>query len=110
MVWNARRKGFGGGQGGAAASLINMLQNLSKGAGAAGAGVPIVVAGVPRESEENGYTWNQTDEDVQTRFVVPVAPKYEKGKVWIHILEGDRCRSNFMLGDTWGGVTADESR
>jgi hypothetical protein len=48
---NARRKGVGGGHGGAAASLSNTLQNLSKGAGAAGAGAPPAVAGVLRESE-----------------------------------------------------------
>ena len=69
---NARRKGVGGGHGGAAASLSNTLQNLSKGAGAAGAGAPPAVAGVPRESDVNGYKWNQTDEDVQIRFAVPV--------------------------------------
>jgi hypothetical protein len=102
---NTRRKGVGGGHGGAVASLSNTLQNLSKGAGAAGAGAPPAIAGVLRESEENGYKRNQTDEDVQIRFAAPVV-KAKFGYKSLNVTVADQTLCD---GDTWGGVAADKS-
>lgn len=100
---NARRKGVAGGHGGAAASLSNTLQNLSNGAAAAGAGASPAVVGVLRESEENGYRWNQTDEDVQSRFAVSVI-KAKFGYKSLKVTVADQTLCDV---DTWGGVAAE---
>jgi hypothetical protein len=111
---NARKKGGGGGHGGAAASLSKTLQNLSKGqggAGAPGAGAPPAVAGVPGESEENGYKWTQNDEEVEIRFAVQngTKAKYVKVKFGYKTLKVTVAGQTLCDGDTWGGVAVDES-
>ena len=109
----ARKKGGGGGHGGTtAASLSNTMQNFSKQQGAAAsAGALPSPGGVPGETEENGYKWTQSSDEVEIRFAVAAGTKakYVKVKFGFKSLKVTLAGQTLCDGETWGNVAVDES-
>ncbi len=92
-IKTCKKKGGGGGVGGAASSLSGMM------------------SGTSQTSNEDGYKWSQTDDEVEIKF--SVAPgtkaKYCKVKFGRKSLKVTVAGQTLCDGETWGTVSIDES-
>lgn len=92
-IKTARQKGGGGGVGGAASSLSGMM------------------SGASQTSNEDGYKWSQTEDEVEIKFSVPpgTKAKYCKVKFGRKSLRVTVAGQTLCDGETFGAVTIDES-
>ena len=92
-IKTAKQKGGGGGVGTAAASLSGMM------------------SGASNISQEDGYKWSQTEDEVELKFSVPsgTKAKYCKVKFGRKSLRVTVAGQTLCDGTTWGAVTVDES-
>ncbi|VEU36432.1 unnamed protein product [Pseudo-nitzschia multistriata] len=122
----ARRKGGGGGQGGSASSLSKTLQNFQNqqqqmcpsAAVAASSGTPAIAADPANENQAK-YTWSQTDDEVELKFVVPketraknVTAQFGCKSLRVSLSGVDGCETNELLlcdGVTWDQIDVDGS-
>ena len=122
----ARRKGGGGGQGGAAASLSKTLQNFQNqqqggSVNTSATKTAAITNGETEndeEEEEEGknYTWTQTDDEVELKFVVPKETKAKNVKIKFGnrsvkvSLSGVPCDQEVLCdGETWDQIDVDGS-
>lgn len=126
----ARKKGGGGGRGGAAASLSKTLQNFQNqqqqqsGGGSAAAATTTTSATIPAfdnntgntHDDGAGFSWTQTDDEVELKFVVPKETKSRNvtikfGSQSLRVsLEGVPCDKTILCeGATWDKIDVDGS-
>jgi len=120
----AKRKGGGGGRGGAASSLSKTLQNFkNQQAGVAGAtGAPAIANDKSDvDDDDKNYSWTQTNEDVELKFVVPKETKAKNVKVKFGTkslkvsltgirIEGENSNTVLLIeGETWDQIDVDGS-
>ena len=111
----ARRKGGGGGRGGAAASLSKTLQNFQnqqQGTKAA----PVAIENGTPDNDGKNYSWTQTDDEVELKFVVPKETKAKNVRVKFGnrsvkvSLTGVPCEQEVLCdGETWDQIDVDGS-
>ena len=131
----ARRKGGGGGQGGAAASLSKALQNFKnhqrQGSGGAAEAAPIANDASDtdhKNTSENGnndngndslFSWTQTDDEVELKFVVPKETRAKNVRVFfgrkslkasLVAIDCDNYENGLLCdGQTWDQIDVDGS-
>ncbi len=118
----ARRKGGGGGQGGSAASLSKTLQNFQnqQQGNKAKTATPAAIANEAAAKDDNddgkNYSWTQTDDEVELKFVVPKETKSKNVKVKFGnrsvkvSLMGIPCEQEVLCdGETWDQIDVDGS-
>jgi len=132
----ARRKGGGGGRGGAAASLSKTLQNFQQqqqqhqhqqaapAGSASPAAAPAPSAMTHAPPTKGNYTWIQTEDEVELKFIVPketktknVAVKFGLRSLKVSLNgmvavdgNGDGCTNKVLCdGATWDQVDVDGS-
>ena len=124
----ARKKGGGGGQGGAAASLSKTLQNFQKqqGGGRKSNSSAAIANGEATEKDNNGnedddddektYSWTQSNDEVELKFVVPKETKTKNVKIKFGnksikvSLTGIACEQEILCdGETWDQIDVEGS-
>ena len=103
-IRTALKQGGGGGHGSSAASMSGVMSQMANGQGGA-------MTGMNSEQNENGYSWSQTDEEVEIKFVVApgVKAKYVKVKFGRNTLKVTVTGQTLCDGETCGDVVVDES-
>eukprot|EP00532_Pseudo-nitzschia_australis_P006944 CAMPEP_0168166332 /NCGR_PEP_ID=MMETSP0139_2-20121125/1969_1 /TAXON_ID=44445 /ORGANISM="Pseudo-nitzschia australis, Strain 10249 10 AB" /LENGTH=364 /DNA_ID=CAMNT_0008083519 /DNA_START=68 /DNA_END=1159 /DNA_ORIENTATION=+ len=124
----ARRKGGGGGHGGAAASLSKTLQNFQNqhqqatNTGGSTTHENPTASEAGAESDSEKYSWTQTNDEVELKFVVPKETKAKNVKIKFGLksikvsLTGvsgcDEKNDGLLLlcdGETWDQIDVDGS-
>jgi len=102
----ARRKGGGGGHSSKpASSLSGMMSNVLSGNSPMNDTSSYVKGGV-----ENGYTWVQTDDEVELKFPLPpgTKAKYVKVKFSSKAIKITAAGQTLCDGDLWSSIKVDE--
>jgi hypothetical protein len=104
-IRTALKQGGGGGHGGSSAASMSSVMNQMANGKSGG------VAGMNTEQNENGFTWSQTEEEVEIKFVVAsgVKAKYVKVKFGRGTLKVTVTGQTLCDGDTCGDVVVDDS-
>lgn len=110
----ARKKGGGGGHGGVAASLSNTLKKMggsATGTNSSSAAPGVTAIAPSDEKEEKGFSWAQTEEEVEIKFKVAknVKAKYVKVKFGPKSLKVTSTGQTLIDGETWTDYSIDDS-
>jgi len=101
----ARRKGGGGGYNSRpAASLSGMMSNVLSGNSNTNSSLYV------KNGDEDGYTWIQTDDEVELKFSLPpgTKAKYVKVKFSSKALKITAAGQTLCDGDLWSSIKVDE--
>jgi hypothetical protein len=106
----AIKKGGGGGHGGSAASLSNTLSNIGK----SNNGMNPTTGALAAESGEiqgDGFSWSQTDEEVEIKIKVAknIKAKHVKVKFGKKSLKVTSAGQTLIDGETWAEFSNDDS-
>jgi hypothetical protein len=106
----ALKKGGGGGHGGSAASLSNTLSNIGKSNNGANLGTG-ALATEPGENQGDGFSWSQTDEEVEIKIKVAknIKAKHVKVKFGKKSLKVTSAGQTLIDGETWAEFSMDDS-
>jgi len=106
----ALKKGGGGGHGGSAASLSNTLSNIGKSNNGANLGTG-ALATEPGENQGDGFSWSQTDEEVEIKIKVAknIKAKHVKVKFGKKSLKVTSAGQTLIDGETWAEFSIDDS-